>query len=99
MADRGFNIQDLLAFHETRLIALPIMRKGTVSASAATLTRRIAKVRVHIERMSRKLKCFNILSGAMPLTMNLYVNAVVTVCAELVNLQPCCIALENDNNM
>lgn len=96
MADRGFNIQDLLAFHETRLIALPIMRKGTVSASAATLTRRIAKVRVLIERMIRKLKCFNILTGDMPLTMKPYVNAVVSVCAALVNLQPSCIALEDD---
>lgn len=96
MADKGFNIQDLLALHETRLVAPPIMRKGTVSAGAATLTRRIAKVRVHIERMIRKLKCFNILKGDMPLTMKPYVNAVVTVCAALVNLQPSCIALEDD---
>ena len=32
MADKGFNIQDLLALRETRLIAPPIMRKGTVSS-------------------------------------------------------------------
>ena len=96
MADKGFNIQDLLALHETRLIAPPIMKKDNVSAAAATLTRRIARVRVHIERMIRKLKCFNILKGAMPLTMKPYVNSVVTVCAALVNLQPSCIAPDDD---
>ena len=30
MADKGFNIQDLVPLHKTRLIAPPVMRKGTV---------------------------------------------------------------------
>ena len=30
MADKGFNIQDYLALHETVLIAPPIMRKNNV---------------------------------------------------------------------
>ena len=90
MADKGFNIQDLLALRETRLVAPPIMKKDNVSAEAATL------IRVHAERMIRKLKCFNILKGAMPLTMKPYVSAVVTVCAALVNLQHSCIAPDDD---
>ena len=48
MADKGFNIQDYLALHETVLIAPPIMRKN-VSARASTATRRVATSRVHIE--------------------------------------------------
>jgi hypothetical protein len=96
MADKVFNIQDLLPLHDTRPIAPSIMKKDNVSAAAATLTRRIARVRVHIEQMIRKLKSFNILKGAMPLTMKPYVNAVVTVCAALVNLQPSCIAPYDD---
>ena len=33
MADKGFNIQDNLALHETVLIAPPVMRKNNVSVS------------------------------------------------------------------
>ena len=47
MADKGFNIQDYLALHETVLIAPPIIRKN-VSARASTATRRVATSRVHI---------------------------------------------------
>ena len=65
-----------------------LMRKSNVCAGSSTATRRIAKVRVHVERMIRKLKGFTILKGALPLTMKPYVNAAVTICAALVNLQP-----------
>lgn len=88
MADKGFNIQDLLALRETRLLAPPMMRRGNISCGASTATRRIANVRVHVERMIRKLKCFTILKGVLPLTMKPYVDSVVTICAALVNLQP-----------
>lgn len=71
MADKRFNIQDLLALHETRLLA-----------------RRIAKVRIHVERLIRKLKCFGILWGVIPLSMKPYISSIVKVCAALVNLQP-----------
>ena len=88
MADKGFNIQDILALHETVLIAPPIMRKGCVSAKATTATRRVATSRVHIERMIRLLKLFTILKGSIPLTLKPYIDDIITVCACLVNLQP-----------
>ena len=88
MADKGFNIQDLLALHDTVLIAPPMMRKSNVSARASTATRRVATSRVHIERMIRRLKLFNFLRGVIPLTCKPYVSSAVTVCAILVNLQP-----------
>ena len=56
MADKGFNIQDLLAIRNARLIAPPIMTKSNVSARASTATR-VANARVHVERIIRKLKC------------------------------------------
>lgn len=96
MADKGFNIQDLLALHQTKLLAPPLLRKGNVSAETSTQIRRIAKIRVHIERMIRKLKCFTILRGAFPLTMKPYVNSIVGVCAALVNLQPSSINKEKE---
>ena len=88
MADKGFNIQDLLALHEVRLLAPPLLRKNNVCATTSTATRRVAAVRVHVERMIRKLKGFTILKGALPLTMKPYVSSLVTDCAALVNLQP-----------
>ncbi|CAB4021738.1 Hypothetical predicted protein, partial [Paramuricea clavata] len=88
MADKGFNIQDLLAIQCVRLIAPPIMRKDNVSACASTLTRRIATKRVHIERMIRKLKSFAILRKCLPLTFKGYISSIVKVVSSLVNLQP-----------
>ena len=88
MADKGFNIQDLMALHEARLIVPPLMKKETISSRASTDTRRIAKLRVHVERLIRKLKCFGILRGVIPLTLKPYANQIVKVCAALVNLQP-----------
>ena len=87
MADKGFNIQDYLALHETVLIAPPIMRKN-VSARASTATRRVATARVHIERIIKRLKSFNFIRGVSPLTFKPYIGSAVTVCAILVNLQP-----------
>ena len=48
MGDKGFNIQDLLALHEAKLMAPQMMRKNTVSYKASTATRGIAKPRVHV---------------------------------------------------
>ena len=88
MADRGFNIQDLLAIHDSILIAPPMMHKNNVSARASTATRRVATSRVHIECMIRRLKSFNFLRGVIPLTCKPYVSLAITVCVILVNLQP-----------
>ena len=49
MADKGFNVQDLFAQKHVRLLAPPLMAKGRVSPKATTMTRRIARVRVHVE--------------------------------------------------
>ena len=78
-----------MALRETKLLPPPLMRKGNLSAGMSTATRGIANVRVCVERMIRKLKCFiTILKGPLPLTMKPYVDAVITVCAALVNLHP-----------
>ena len=88
MSDKGFNIQDLLALCEAKLLAPPIMKKGAVSSKASTVTRRIARIRIHVERIIRKLKCLSTLRGVIPLTLKSYVTSIVKVCATLVNLQP-----------
>ena len=68
MADKGFNIQDLLAIYGVCLSAPPIVRKNNVSASASTLTRRIANKQIHIEHMICKLKGFKLLGRCISLT-------------------------------
>ena len=88
MADKGFNIQDLLALHDAVLIAPPMTRKNNVSARASTATRRVATSKVHFERMIRRLKLFNFHRGVIPLTCKPYVSFAITVCAILVSLQP-----------
>ena len=98
MADKGFNIQDLLAIHHTRLLAPPIMKKGCINAKSSTATRRIAKARVHVERIIRKLKCFCFLRGTIPLSFKPYLNSVLKVCAALVNLQPAIIQNKTDDD-
>ena len=64
MADKGFNIQDLLALRGAKLLAPPLRRGGNLSGGMSTATRRIAKVRTHVERI-RKLQCFNSLMSML----------------------------------
>ncbi len=87
MADKGFNVQDIFALCQARLLAPPVMKKGVISAEASSITRRIAASRIHVERVIRKLKCFCILRGVIPLTLKPYVSSIVKVCAAMVNLE------------
>ena len=57
MADRGFVIQDLLYERKGKLTLQAFTRKGNkLSEEDITTTRRIANVRVHVERVIRRLK-------------------------------------------
>ena len=98
MANKGFNIQDLLALHDVRLIAPPIMAENKVSARASTATRRDARARVHMERMIRKPKCYRILRGVIHLSLKGYITSIVNVCAALVNMQPSVIRFESNGH-
>ena len=88
MADKGFNIQDILAVNGVRLMTPAMMTKSKISVCASTSTRRIAASRVHIERMIRKLKSLIILRILLPLTFKACIDSIVKVVASLVNLQP-----------
>lgn len=71
MTGKGFNIYDLLAFRETKQSAPPVIRKNNIPFEASTATRRVATTRVHIERMIRRLKAFEITKGDLPLIYKL----------------------------
>ena len=50
--------------------------------------RRIASVRIHVERAIGRMKNFAILQGTFPISMSRIINQVVCVCAFLTNFMP-----------
>jgi hypothetical protein len=64
---RVMPITDFWTFLRVKLI-IPAFTKNKpqLSAEDVTLTRRIARVRIHVERAIRRLKVFKILSGTVP---------------------------------
>ncbi|RUA07032.1 MAG: hypothetical protein DSY43_00690 [Gammaproteobacteria bacterium] len=59
-----------------------------LSRKKVTTTRRIACVRIHVERAIERLKNFRILQGNMPLTLLKQADSILLVCASLCNLLP-----------
>ena len=63
MADRGFNIQDLLLSREVKLVIPPFTKgrtqfvKGKVEQTSS-----VARARIHIERVIGQIKNFRILN-------------------------------------
>ncbi|XP_073688463.1 uncharacterized protein [Garra rufa] len=88
MADRGFTIRDLLFEREVNLIMPAFTQKGgQLSDEDVTATRRIANVRIHVERVIRRLKVFKIVSQTVPINMAHKMDKILRVCAALVNMQ------------
>ena len=106
LADRGFTISDILPMGVK--LAIPAFTKGhkdrILPEESVTETRRIANVRIHVERAIRRLKCFKILANIIPGRVK-HVDDILMVCAGLCNLQPCLIneevtedeEMDNDN--
>ncbi|XP_038064016.1 uncharacterized protein LOC119734552 [Patiria miniata] len=89
LADKGFTIDDILP--PGVKLSIPAFTTGNkdhiLPEEEVTRTRRLANVRIHVERAIRRLKCYKILSTVIPgRVMN--VDNIVTVCAGLCNLQP-----------
>ena len=89
LADRGFTISDILP--QGVKLTIPAFTKGhkdrRLPEESVTSTRRIANVRIHVERAIRRLKCFKILSNIIPNKVK-NVDDILIVCAGLCNLQP-----------
>uniref|UniRef100_A0A3P9JI17 DDE Tnp4 domain-containing protein n=1 Tax=Oryzias latipes TaxID=8090 RepID=A0A3P9JI17_ORYLA len=87
LADRGFTIKDILPPGVS--LALPAFTRGRkeLSEHEVTSTRRLANVRIHIERAIRRLKGFKILCHVISGRLQ-SVDEIVSICAGLCNLQP-----------
>ena len=96
MADRGFLIQEDLALQGAKL-TIPAFTKGKpqLSQKDVELSRQIANVRIHVERVIGLLKNrYSILQSRIPITLIkrkgdlevATIDKLVTVCAALTNL-------------
>ena len=76
MADKGFTIADLLAAKGVSLNIPPMKTQNQFTEKELVETRRIASVRIHVEKAIRRIKAFQILE-CMP---NYIANQVFFVC-------------------
>ena len=87
MADRGFTIKDLLSTLHIELNIPPFLNEQKQLPSAEVVAgRKIASVRIHVERAISRIKTYNILKGTI--SMARLINQIVYVCAFLTNFQP-----------
>lgn len=96
LADRGFTISDAVGVHCARLV-MPAFTRGKrqLSAWEVEKTRRIANVRIHVERVIGLLRRkYRILSSTVPVELLMIqhgvtapqLDKIVAVCAALCNL-------------
>lgn len=89
MADKGFQLEQDCAERSLHYF-VPPGKRGVAQfhTSDVMKTCDIAKVRIIVEQMIRKLKCFNYLKREIPIHQIPYVDDVVRVAAGIVNLSP-----------
>ena len=89
MADRGFEIQDMLAVKLAQLFIPPRRQSAEdqFSKDECFETMRIANLRIHVERAIKRVKGWHIFDQVLPLSMAGVVNQVWTVCCLLTNWQ------------
>ena len=88
MADRGFQIKEVLLTKGAELI-LPPAAKGAsqMTSGQVKITKTVANVRIHVERVIRRIKTFSILSQTFPISLLRHANNILLVCAAITNLQ------------
>lgn len=89
MADRGFTIKHLLSKLGVNLNIPPFMEgRQQLSAEEVKKGRKIASLRIHVERCIGRIKKYSILTGTMPISMARLSNQIVCICGYLSNFQP-----------
>ena len=92
LADRGFNIHDLVLEKGATLIIPPFLgKRKQFSREEIINTKIIARSRIHIERFNERLKNFRIVSGIIPSHIRPYLSQLVFVLCNFVNFEePLC---------
>lgn len=87
MVDKGFTIREELLTRGADIIIPPGARgfeQGT--AEETKTTKKVANLRIHVERAINRIKWFRILQNTVPITLIPIFDDVVIVCAALSNL-------------
>ncbi|XP_074632478.1 uncharacterized protein LOC141890838 [Acropora palmata] len=89
-ADRGFNIQEMLASKGVKVNVPPFMNQsGQFTEQEMLATRRIATLRIHVERAIERIKNYHILDFIPTnLCKNCLIDMIFFVCAMLTNFLP-----------
>jgi hypothetical protein len=88
MADKGFTIGSELKELGLSLNIPPFSASGSqMSAADSYKNQKIAKLRVHIERLIAKVKTFQILSNTIPTYLFQSINKILSVCCSLTLFQ------------
>lgn len=89
MADRGFMVKDMLKAINVELNLPPFMEgRSQLPSQEVEQGRRIASLRIHVERAIGRIKTYGICKGTIPISVARISNQIVCVCAFLSNFQP-----------
>ena len=99
MADRGFTIKDLLKDLNIGLNIPPFLDgRQQLPPTEIETGRKIASLRIHVERAIGRMKTFTILKETIPISMARITNQIVCVCAFLTNFMPALVPLPQDSS-
>ena len=100
MADKGFTIEKELKSLGLKLNIPPFTSSGAqMTASETRQTQKIAKHRVHIERLIAKIKTYQILANVIPTNLFHSVNKIWTICSFLTLFQDTFVTDKSSNNV
>lgn len=86
MVDKGFNIDDECTDNMIKLIRPPFQRNKKYSKAESVECAKIARARVHVERVIQRIREFGLLRGKIPWTICPYIDCLVVIASGLVNL-------------
>ncbi|RXN17930.1 E3 ubiquitin-protein ligase RNF213-alpha-like protein [Labeo rohita] len=87
MADKGFQIEKMLSQVGATLIIPPLKTSNQLSTEDTHKTQAIARLRILVERVIRRVKEYHIWDGLVPLSMAGSVNQLWAICCVLSNYQ------------
>ena len=93
MADKGFTIRDMLKEINVDLNIPAFLNEKQFTVQDISKGRKIASLRIHVERAIGRIKNYSILKGTIPISMARLTNQIIHVCAFLTNFQPALVPL------
>lgn len=89
MVDKGFLIESLTTHKKVSVIIPEFKKKNTkFSRRSVEETRRIANLRIHVEREMQRIKIFRILNGVMPICAHDTATDIFEICTSMTVLYP-----------